>query len=312
MNPSDAQVFVRVVRAGSFSEAAKQLGVTRSATSKAVSRLEADLNVVLLRRTPRSLSMTDAGTRFFRFADEADEALRHGVAAVRGADSEVVGHLAVTMPTSLGAALMPRLVQRFRREWPRLTLSLDFDDCCIDLIGKGFDLAIRIAAQLEDSSLRSKPLASTREVVVASPGYLRRSGTPAHVADLKAHRCLSLGRPMQRDAVWRFLENNQVIEVSVGLSLTTNIDLPLILATCIDDGILQIPRLLVGGELDSGRLVEILSEFADPRKLGIYAVYPERNPPAKVKAFIDFVASEIHELGRTDRWAPFSNSDDPS
>lgn len=305
MNPSDAQVFVRVVRAGSFSAAAERLGVTRSAVSKAVSRLEDDLQVVLLRRTPRSLSTTDAGTRFFEYAEEADLALQRGRDAVGGSDEEISGHVAVTLPTSLGAALMPGFVQRFRSQWPRLTLNLNFDDRCADLIGGGFDLAIRIAPRLEDSSLCSKTLASTREILAASPGYLARFGTPKHVSELKDHRCLELGRPIRTEAVWRFVKGNEPIEVPLALSLTSNTDLPLILAACLDDGILRIPALLIGGELASGRLVEILRDFADSRAWGVHAVYPRKNPPAKVKTFIEFVVGEIDELERADRWAPF-------
>lgn len=309
MNPSDVQVFVRVVRAGSFSDAAERLGITRSAVSKAVARLEADLQVVLLRRTPRSLSMTDAGARFFRFADEADQALQSGKEAVSGSDEDVAGHLAVTLPTSFGAAFMAGSLRRFRSQWPKLTLNLNFDDRPLDLISGGFDLAIRCAARLEDSNLRSKALASSREILAASPGYLARFGTPRHVNDLENHRCLDLGRPMRTEAVWRFTRGNDPIEVSVALSLTTNSELALILAACLDEGILHTPALLIGGELASGRLVEILDEFTDAREWGVHAVYPQRKPPAKVKAFIEFITAEMDALEKVDHWTPFDRID---
>jgi DNA-binding transcriptional LysR family regulator len=151
----------------------------------------------------------------------------------------------------------------------------------------------------------SKRLGTTPEVLVASPQYLAKYGTPKHPIDLASHHCLSLGSPARPQTVWRFRHRGEIIEVAVECAITTNTDLPLILAACMGDGILYIPKLLVGGELEQGRLVPILTEFTDSRQNGIYAVYPKRNPPAKVKAFVAFVANELAELQIVDRWAPF-------
>lgn len=307
LNAADVQLFSWVVRHGSFSEAAQRLGITRSAVSKAVTRLEDRLGVCLLRRSTRKLSLTDAGHRFFKHAAEVDAALQSAEAAVAGDDQDVSGHLAVSLSTSFGAALLPRIIRDFRGKWPNLTLSLDFNDSYTDLIGGGLDLAIRIASRLDDSSLMSKRLATTREVLVASPGYLKKFGTPGHVDDLKNHRCIDIANSTRSEKTWRFREGKETIEVPVSCVMTATSDLPLILAACLDEGVLQMPELLVAGEVASGRLVEILPDFSDAREWGVFAVYPARKPSAKVRAFIDFVVQELAHLPTVDRWAPFSD-----
>ena len=305
MNVADIQVFSRVARLGSFSEAARQLGLTRSAVSKSVSRLEEKLGVVLIQRSTRSSSLTDAGRRFQSYAAEIDATLEKAVASVSGADQEVVGNLSVSVPTSFGAGMMPSLIHDFRAKWPRLSLNLHFSDQNVDLVGGAYDVAIRLATRLEDSSLLSKRLGTTREILVASPGYLARHGTPRHVNDLKSHRCLAIGSSARSQVVWRFRGVRDQIEVPIDCAMTSNTDLALILAACMDEGILYTPELSVSGELARGRLQAILPDFCDSRRRGIHAVYPNRKPPAKVRAFIDFIEAALPALEAVDRWAPF-------
>ena len=307
LNAGDVQIFSLVVRTGSFSEAAKRLGITRSAVSKSITRLEQNLGVVLLHRSTRKLSLTDAGRHFHRYAAEIDAALQKAEAAVANYDQDVVGTLSVSLPTSFGAALLPRIVSTFRPRWPDLTLSLDFNDAWVDIIGGGFDLAIRIAPHLENSNLKSKRIAVSRIVLVASPGYLEQHGMPEHFTDLAKHRCIHIGSSQRTQAVWRFREGRDIVETPVTCSLTATSNLALILAACLDEGILQIPELLVGGEIASKRLVEILPEFSDSREWGVYAVYPSRMLPAKAQAFIDFVEEEMDTLTGVNRWDPFAN-----
>lgn len=306
MNVADIQIFSRLAQTASFTKAAKQLGLTRSAVSKSVSRLEARLGVVLVNRSTRSASLTDAGRRLYKHAAEIDVALEHAIESVNGRDQDVVGNLAVSVSTSLGAALLPAIIRKFRVACPRLTFSLHFDERYVDLVGAGIDVAIRLASRLDDSSLLSRKLGTTRVVLAASPGYLDTFGSPQHVSELKSHRCLDLGSAARSSVVWRFQDSGGAIEVPIKCAITANSELALILAACLDEGILNIPELLIGGELANGRLQEILPKFSDPREWGLYAVYHHRNPPAKVRAFIDFVALELAALHTVDRWAPFS------
>ena len=307
MNVADAQVFNRVATTRSFSEAAQQLGVTRSAVSKSVSRLEEGLGVVLLNRSPRKASLTEAGRIFYQHSAQIDVDLERAYASVSGCDQRPVGKVSCSLPSSLGAALLPAILQRFRVAWPELTLNLNFDERYVDLVGGSFDVAIRIAQRLQDSNLLSRRLGTTGEVLVASPAYLAKHGTPSHANELKSHRCLALGSPAQSRVVWRFGGPDGPLEIPVECVITSNTNLALILAACMDDGVLNIPELLVGGELAQRRLQRILPEFSDPQAYGIYAVYPNQKPPAKVRAFIEFVEQELPALGTVDRWAPFAN-----
>ncbi len=305
MNASDVQVFSRVAQTGNFSEAAQQLGLTRSTISKCVTRLEEALGVVLINRSTRSSSLTDAGRRFYRHARDVDTALEKAIAAVSGHDQDVVGNLAVSMPTSLGAVMTPLLVKQFSPAWPRLSLSLHFDDACVDLVGSSIDVAIRVAERLSDSNLLSRRLGTTRRVLVASPAYLDQCGRPEAVEDLKRHRCLGRGRAHRTRAVWRFQQAETAIEVPVECTLNANTDLPLVLAACLDQGVLFTQEITVANELAQGRLLEILPEWTQSQRLGIFAVYPNHGRPAKVRALIRFIADQLPRISEIDRWSPF-------
>jgi DNA-binding transcriptional LysR family regulator len=199
---------------------------------------------------------------------------------------------------------MPAFVRKFRRAWPNIGFNLHFDERYVDLVGSNFDVAIRVASKLEDSNLLSRRLGSTRQILVASPAYLNFHRTPVHVNDLVGHRCIGLGTALRRRSTWRFTGPEGLLEVPVDLVLTANNDLALILAACLDEGILAIPELFVASELAQGRLREILPEFSDPRSYGIFAIYANRKPATKVRVFIDFVAEELNSIQLVDRWAP--------
>lgn len=301
---TDIRIFGKVAATGSLNEAAKLLGISRSAVSKSVTRLESSLGVELLNRSTRKASLTEAGRKLYQHSLAVAEAVDNAIAAVSGADKVPEGNVSCSLPTSLGAALMPTIIREFRREWPNISLNLHFDERYVDLVGSSFDVAIRVAAKLEDSNLLSRRLGSTRQILVASPGYLEEHGTPGHVNDLPHHRCIGLGNAIRRRATWRFIGPDGPLEVSVERILTANNDMALILAACLDEGILSIPELFVVNELAQGRLREILPEFADPRSYGVFAVYPTRKPAAKVRVFIDFVEVALSKLHGVDRWSP--------
>jgi DNA-binding transcriptional LysR family regulator len=312
MNVTDIRVFGQVAATGSFNEAGKLMGLSRSAVSKSVSRLEEALGVELLNRSPRKTSLTEAGRELFRHSRIIDEAVDTAIAAVSGADKKPEGNVSCSLPTSLGAALMPAIIRKFRSAWPNIGLNLHFDERQVDLVGSSFDVAIRVAAKLEDSNLLSRRLGSTRQILVASPAYLTRNGVPAHVNDLPKHRCIGLGTALRRRVTWRFNGPDGPLEVPIDRVLTTNNNLALILSACLDEGILWIPELFVGRELAHDQLQEILPQFSDPRSLGVFAVYPTRKPPTKVRVFIDFVADELVKLQSVDRWAPLAVEASPN
>lgn len=310
MNLNDVQRFINVAATENFTAAAKQLGTTRSAVSRSISRLERDLGVVLLNRTTRNASLTEAGRTFYEHTAKLDEMLTEAENAVSGADQLPIGMVACTLPSCLGSALLPAIDHRFDLLYPDLIVNLQFGEPHFNLIRSGLDVAIRIAQKLEDSRLMSKRIGTTRQVLVASPGYLAKNGTPRNLDDLKEHRCLVLGDATSKRVIWRFRNSGSPIEVPIDGARVTNSSLALILSACNGIGILCVPKLTVCGELAQGRLTAFLTEFDNPQPYNIYAVWPRRKLPAKVRVFIDFVEQELPSLSNVERWEPLAKPSD--
>lgn len=306
LNLSDVYVFKKVASTLSFTRAARQLGVSKSAVSKQVSRLEVNLGVVLINRTTRSVNLTEAGRTFDAHTAKIDTTIEHAADLVRGADLSPQGIVSFALPSGLGAALMPALTIEFPAHWPELRLNVRFDDRVPDLIAGNLDLAIRISKKLTDSSLISRRLATTRKVLAASPKYLQENGIPQSPSELKNHRCLGLGSAVKPGASWTFLEGEKTIDVATTFSLSTNSNLALILAACLDSGIIFVPEICVAGEIARSQL-EIISNCVDPEPYGVYALYPHRNAATKVKILVDFIEQILPTVASLDRWTPLSN-----
>lgn len=300
----DLHIFARVVEAESFREAAEQLRMARSSVSKRIGELENELGVVLFNRSTRRISLTDAGQTLYQHWETIAQDVNEAVAAVRGVDQIPTGTLRVSMPSSLGAAFMPALMQKFLTAWPDLKLNLDFTEQYVDIVGKGYDAVIRIATKLPDSRLAARRLATTPRVLVASPGYLKQHGAPEHLKALKQHHCLGLGYRSAQRMTWTFKVDTTAVEINLAPAFAANNDLALILAACLDGGILHTSRLLVESEIRLGRLCVIELNDARGEDCGVFAVYPQPKPPAKVRVFTQFVGECLEQLGTTDRWAP--------
>ncbi len=297
---SDIAVFVRVVEARSFTAAADRLDMAKSAVSRCVSRLEEGLGVRLLNRTTRRLSLTEAGEAFFerarRALDELEEARRE---AARH-QAEPGGTLRLTAPMSFGLELVAPVLPAFMDRYPKVTVDLSLDDRHEDLVAGGIDLAIRIA-ELADSTLVARRLAPVRHVVVASPAYLARRGTPATPDDLRDHDCLVYTLRASPDA-WRFDgADGRKWTVPVRGSYYANNSMALRAALVAGRGIALMTSFTVGDDLRSGRLKRVLAAFAAPT-LGVHAVYPQRrHVPPKVRAFVDFLAARFGDPPYWDR-----------
>ena len=302
MNIADIAVFNKVAECLSFTRAGELLGMNRSAVSKRIARLEHDLGVVLINRTPRSISLTDAGRTFYSHTSAIDQTLDAAADAVRGSDHDPSGVLSFTMPTSIAASLIPPMMREFQKSWPDICLNVCLDERYIDIIGEGLDVAIRFARKMNDSSLMSRRIATTPGILVAAPEYLERRGRPQHVEELQKHTCLTL---MKREVTWRFQKNGETFVVPLVSTTSSDNDQALVLIACLGGGIMFVPELHVAADLRKGRLERVLEDFTMPPDYGVYAVYPNRDPPAKVKVFIEFVAEQLARMDEIDRWMPF-------
>ncbi|HTH99098.1 MAG TPA: LysR family transcriptional regulator [Stellaceae bacterium] len=295
----EMEAFLRTAEASSFTAAAERLGLSKSVISHRVSELEARLGVRLLNRTTRRLSLTEAGTVFLERCqrilsdlDEAEDLVINQGKALRG-----VIHLAA--PLSFSFQHLQPAVLDFMADNPEVEISLDLDDRIVDLIGGGFDMAIRIG-NLADSSLTAKRLAPSRLAVCCSPDYAAHHPLPQHPDELVEHECLLYsGRVNGRTDVWDFRDGAKDLSVRVGGNLSANNGEMLMAAAIRGYGLTLLPTFIVGPALEDGRLIRVLPEW--PLVEGaIYAVYPSnRHVTGRVRAFTDFLASRI---GREPYW----------
>lgn len=292
-NFDDIAVFVRVVEAGGFTAAADKLGLSQSAVSKCVNRLEARLGTRLLNRSTRRLSLTEAGTALHAHGVRALNELAQAELEVAQLQAEPRGVLRVNAPMSFGVLHIAPAIDTFLRCYPALTLDLQLDDRLVDVVEEGFDCAVRIKS-LTDSTLVAKKLAPCRQAVCATPAYLAQHGSPRTPDELRAHRCLVYtyrAKPLE----WEFTApNGENIRIAISGALHSNSGLANREVALRDGGLLIVPTFYIGDDLRSGRLQAVLEDYTPLPEANIYAVYPERrNLSPKVRAFIDFLAARF-------------------
>ncbi len=297
-------LFAKVAESLSFRETATQLHLARSTVSKRIARFERELGVNLFNRSTRRMSLTDAGQRLYQHWHEVARSLDSALSTVRDADQQLSGTLRVNMPSSLGSALMPALMGKFRAQCPELKLSVDFSEQHVDVVGHGFDVVIRVAQRLPDSRLTAKRLATSPRVLAASAQYIERHGLPEKLEDLRHHHCLALGSPSERQVTWTFDSSDGAVDISLNPVFAANCCLALVLAACLDVGILYMPQVHINNEIRFGRLQVIELDDCKWPVYGLYAVYPKGKPAAKVRVFVEFVEKQLGMLGTADRWAP--------
>ena len=296
---SELEAFEAILRHGSFTAAARQLELTPGAVTRRLASLEARLGVKLLNRSTRRLSLTEPGRHYYAQVAPALAQILAAGERVHDLSAQARGELRVSLPMNFGRLYVIPHVGEFLRRWPQIELDLQFDDRFVDLIGEGFDAAIRIGA-LEDSRLVARRIAQTRRILVAAPSYLQRRGAPAAPGALIEHDCLHY--TLFRDAPsWEFQRDGEPWRVPVRGRLKANYGLPLVEAALRGEGILQTATFAVADELADGRLVEVLPDWS-LLPIGIHAVYPGREyRPRKVEAFIDFVEQTIGQPAHWDR-----------
>ncbi len=284
-------VFAKVAEAKSFTAAAQSLGLSKSAVSKQVARLEDRLGARLINRTTRRLSLTAAGDAFYercaRVLAEAEEA----ELAVTRLQAEPRGVLKVNAPMSFGVLHLASAIPDFLGRYPELQVDLTLNDRFVDLVEEGFDVAVRIA-QLTDSALIARRLAPSRRVVCASPEYLAKNGAPETPQDLLGHNCLLYAYTAPGDE-WRYRDGRSERSLKVAGNLKANNGEVLRAAAVAGYGITILPTFMVGDDLRAGRLRRVLPQLDDDTA-SVYAVYPHaRHLATKVRVFVDFLAARF-------------------
>lgn len=284
---SDLAVFVAVTDAGSFTSASDKLELSKSMVSKCVNRLEATLGAQLLHRTTRRLSLTEAGTALYETSRGALSAIEDARLAVSKLQGAPRGLLKVSASPAFGAIVLPGVVAALVNEYPQLSIELLLEDRHVDLVREGVDAALRITGEPPDSSMVYRRLGPSRQVICASPAYLKKFGTPRTPQDLEAHRCIAhTQRTTPR--VWHFVSRSGA-KASVQIDARIAVTSSLALRSCALEGlgIVEVNSYIVGADIVAGRLKRLLEGF-EPKELSIYAVFPERRYLApKVRVFVD-------------------------
>ncbi|MFZ2854237.1 MAG: LysR family transcriptional regulator [Rhodocyclaceae bacterium] len=289
---SELEFFVLLNRLGSLSAAARALDITPPAATMRLASMEKRIGARLLNRSTRKISLTPEGELYLQHASRLVEELRELDEIISGNRRAPRGLLRVNVPLGFGRTVIAPLVSTFTAQFPEVEVLLEVTDRPIDLIAKGFDLAIRFG-ELPDNRLNARRIMSNRRFICASPAYLEKYGTPKTLADLTRHRCIVHRQNDDAYGVWRFLIDGRTEIVKVHGVLSSN-DGDIVQGWALDgQGIVIRSEWDVAKYLESGRLRRILPEFALP-SADLYAYYPSKqNLPARVRAFINFLVEKF-------------------
>lgn len=281
------RAFIAVVVEGSFSNAAHILQLSPQLVSKYVSRLEEQLNIRLLNRTTRKVSLTEAGSHYFVHAQQILLSIDDMESQLSGLQQNPKGVLRISAPVSFALKHMAKLITDFQTRYPLVTIDLQLTDRKVDIVEEGFDIALRIG-KLKSSSLVAKQIAPIRVVLCASPEYLKHHGIINNPEDLESHRYLHYSH-MNMDGKENIYQLLKAKVLTQGNEFSSNNGDVLVEAAIEGAGFVLQPTFIVSEAVSNGKLVIVLPEL-EPKRIGLYAIYAHRKLlPHKVRCFIDFM-----------------------
>ncbi len=295
------EVFLRVAKLQSFSDAANQLGLSKAMVSKHIRNLENSLGVRLLNRTTRQISLTESGLAYRVRIKEIMNDMTETEQSIAQLSSEPQGTLRVMAPTSFGSFHLARAIADYRKIYTKVGIETILTDREAHIIEDGLDIVIKVGL-LEDSSMVARKIADARMVVCASQEYLDKHGVPEVPDELHQHNCLIYsGRAPLGE--WRFSIKGKVKKIRVKGDVRSNIGEALRTAALEGCGLIQLPNYMVGLDIKSGRLISLLEEFEPPAR-PIHAVYLDRRHlSAKVRTFVDFLYERYQPEPYWAHWA---------
>lgn len=288
------QAFLAVARTRSFSAAARELGVSRSAVSQSIRQIEKSVGVVLVARTTRSVSLTDAGRRLADSVGPADAQIRAALADVSAKPGEVVGRVRLSVAKAAYLLVLKSILPTFRERHPRIEIECNFDDRRIDIVGEGFDAGIRMGEYLEGDMVSVRLTEPFRFIVVGAPSYLEKHGTPRRPEDLRDHECLTF-RSDTTGALyaWELERGRKKWRVPVRGGVVANDGL--ILMECAEEGmgLAYAFEPLARGRIASGHLRHVLEPYY-AEEAGFFLYYPSRaqRSPA-LQVFIESIRALV-------------------
>jgi len=287
-------MFARVVESKSFTLAASRLGLSKSVVSSRVSQLESKMGVRLLHRNTRRVSLTPDGASLYEACANLLKAADEAASAVGRVGASLEGTVRVTFPVGLSLH-MPKLIEGFIVKYPSIRVELSCTDRHVNLIDEGFDIGIRVTRAVDDPALSVRRVGTERIVVCASPKYLEHHGRPEKPLALQQHRCLLSSL---HSAVWRLDSERESVSVHVAGNLISD-NAAILLQAAIDGlGIALLPMSFVATDLDAGRLVRILDNYATA-EFQVFLIHPyQRQVPPKVRVLIDYLVQQLQASER--------------
>ncbi len=287
MPAGDLEIFARVVTAGNMSAAGREMGLSPAVISKRISHLEERLGARLFQRTTRQLTLTESGQGFYDRVVNILAGIEEAEAYVTQRNAIPRGTLKISAPTAFGRMHIAPFLARFLGQYPDMRLDLNLSDDFADIVGEGFDAAIRIG-ELEDSSLVARKLAPSHRVICAAPGYLSKVGQPSSLSDLANYNCLTA----IAQEVWKLEGPDGPVSIRINGNVRTNSTEVVRESVIAGLGIALRSTWDVSSELKSGKLKIILPEYHESPRVAVYAVYPCRQfIPAKLRVFIDYLGN---------------------
>ena len=278
----ELQTFVEVADSGGVSPAARRLGLAKSIVSRRLLRLEEELGVQLLARTTRGAALTEAGSMFRDYAARVVAEIETARDTI-SPEGDIRGRLRVAAPLSFGPTHFAHVLAEMARQHPQLQIHTSYTDRIVDLIGEGYDCAIRVGI-LQDSNLLARLIGPIFAKFVASPKYIASNGAPRTPEELVTHECV-----MQGTETWPALVGGKVISMKVQGRFKADNGAALVSAALAGVGIAALPVDLIENHLASGALVEVMADFPLP-KLGIYVVRPPgHNPCRKIRVLTEML-----------------------
>lgn len=300
----DVLAFVRVVETGAFARAADRMGMSKSIVSRRVARLEEQLGAKLLTRTAQGAQPTEIGQSYFTRASNILAELEAAQEVVADAMTQVAGPIRLTAPLSFGTRHLAPALAEFAREHPRVELDISFDDRTVDLVGGGYDLAVRIG-NLADSSLVARKIAPVRRLLLASPRYLAERGRPEHPRDLAAHDVILYGNAGEAER-WRFRIAGRWEHIRGRPRLRADNGEMIRAAAAAGLGICILPTFIASPSIESGELEPVMPGHP-LEDAGLHVVMPPgRATTARVRALVDFLAGRF---GPEPAWDPCADAE---
>jgi DNA-binding transcriptional LysR family regulator len=287
------EAFLRVAERRSFRQAADDLGISPSAISQTIKVLESRIGVALFTRTTRAVGLTEAGERFLQGARPAFEELLAAADAARELAHRPSGLLRITAPRSVVSLLLQPVLASFAQAHPEVVVEIVADEELVDLASGNFDAGIRLGEFIAADMVAVRLTPPLRYVAVASPAYLDRCGRPRSPEDLRGHSCVRIRRSSGAIAPWQMVVQGRQIEFDVSGAVVVN-DFPTMLEAAVGGaGIAQVPGPIAGGDLRSGRVEEVLGDFA-PQTDGVFLYHSGvRQVLPKLRAFIEHLKANL-------------------